>query len=85
MTTILKPFQKFYKLVLEACKNSQKIPNKGVRKPIIKLLFMRILSLHDLDETILYVLKLDSNILEIIQLVATFREILSGCNLNALD
>lgn len=46
---------------------------------------MKTFSLNDLDETTRYVLKSESKILEIIQLVAIFREILSDCSLDALD
>lgn len=46
---------------------------------------MKDLSLHGLDETTRYVLKSESKVLEILQLVATFRKILSDCSLDALD
>ncbi|MGM0113528.1 transposase [Enterococcus sp. DIV0187] len=38
-----------------------------------------------MDETTQYVLKSEPKILEILQLVTTFRKILSDCSLNALD
>lgn len=78
-------FQKSYKPALTAYKNRRTITKKVFRRPIIKLLFMKTFSLRDLDETTRYVLKSESKILEIIQLVAIFREILSDCSLDALD
>lgn len=78
-------FQKSYKQALAAYKNRRTITKKVFRRPIIKLLFTKTFFLHDLDETTRYVLKSESKILEIIQLVATFRKILSDCSLDALD
>lgn len=46
---------------------------------------MKDLSLNGLDETTRYVLKSESKVLGILQLVATFRKILSGNSLDALD
>ena len=46
---------------------------------------MREFSFQDLDETTRYVLKSEPKILEIIQLVVSFRKILSDCSLDALD
>ena len=78
-------FQKSYKPALAAYENRRTIIKKVLRRPIIKLLFMREFSLHDLDETTQYVLKSEPKILEIIQLVASFCKILSDCSLDALD
>lgn len=78
-------FQKTYKPALPAYKNRRAITKKVFRRPIIKLLFTKEFSFQDLDETTRYVLQSESKILEIIQLVAIFREILSDCSLDALD
>lgn len=78
-------FQKSYKQALEAYTNRQTVTKKVFRRPIIKLLFMKTFSLHELDETTQYVLKSETKILEILQLVVTFRKILADCSLDALD
>lgn len=78
-------FQKSYRQALESYNNRRTITKKVFRRPIIKLLFMKDLSLHGLDETTRYVLKSELKVLEILQLIATFRKILSDCSLDALD
>ncbi|MGL9971955.1 hypothetical protein IGI80_002889 [Enterococcus sp. DIV1420a] len=88
MKVTLELFQlskKSYKQVLETYNNRRMITNKVSRRPIIKCLFVKEFFLSELDETTQYILKSETKILEILQLVATFRKILSDCSLDALD